>query len=127
MAKLFEDLACWQLAADLDADVYKMIKACLINKEYSLRDQILSSSGSVADNIAEGFERGGNKEFVQFLYIAKGSCGELRSQIHRSFRRELIDAATHQNYVDRCMDVSSKISNFITYLRNSGYKGEKFK
>jgi four helix bundle protein len=126
MAKVFEDLECWELAADLDAKVFRLVKGSDIKNEFSLRNQMLSSSGSIADNIAEGFERGGNKEFMQFLYIAKGSCGELRSQIHRCMRGEMIDQLTHKDYVERCRKVSGKISNLISYLKTSEYKGNKF-
>ncbi len=80
----FEDLEIWQEARELCRYVFKLTSTGLFNKDYKFRDQIRSSSGSVMDNIAEGFERGGNKEFAQFLSIAKGSCGETRSQSYRA-------------------------------------------
>ena len=125
-AKYFEDLECWDKAANLDAEVYRLIKNSVIRTEFSLKDQMLSSSGSIADNIAEGFERNGNKEFTQFLYIAKGSCGELRSQFHRCKRREMIDHEIHQHFVNQCKDVSIKISNLISQIKSSEFKGAKF-
>ena len=68
MAKKFEDLECWQLSIALDKDVFELVENSNIKRYFSLKDQMLGSSGSVADNIAEGFERGGNKEFIQFLF-----------------------------------------------------------
>ena len=68
MAKSFEELECWQKAADLDSQIYNFIMNSKIRTEFELKDQMLRSSGSIADNIAEGFERGGNKEFIQFPF-----------------------------------------------------------
>ena len=119
-------MECWDEAANLDAEVYRLIKISEIRMEFSLRDQMLSSSGSIADNIAEGFERNGNKEFKQFLYIAKGSCGELRSQFHRCRRREMIDQETYKKFVTQCKEVSVKIANLISYVQSSDLKGSKY-
>ena len=126
MAKNFEELECWNLAADLDAEVYEFVINSKIGKDFPLRDQMLRSVGSVADNIAEGFERGGNKEFIQYLYISKGSCGELRSQFHRCKRRKLISQADFDTYYNSCRNLSGKISNLISYLKKSPFKGDKY-
>ena len=77
--KRFEDLIVWQKARILAKEVYILSKRKGIKEDFGLKDQILNSSGSIPDNIAEGFERNGNKEYKQFLSIAKGSAGELRS------------------------------------------------
>lgn len=127
MAKAFEDLECWQLAIKLDKDIFDLIQTSDINRFFSLKDQMLRSSGSIADNIAEGFERGGNKELIQFLFISKGSCGELRSQLHRCKERCLIDEETFTSYFNKCRTISVKLSNLITHLKNSDFKGNKFK
>jgi four helix bundle protein len=78
----FEDLEIWKEARCLTREIYKLSKALNFSKDYSLRDQMRRAAVSMMSNIAEGFERGGNQEFVQFLYVAKASCGELRSQIY---------------------------------------------
>ena len=81
----FEDLEIWQEARELCKYIFFITSSDPFNKDYKFRDQIRASSGSIMDNIAEGFERGGNKEFGQFLFIAKGSCAEVRSQSYRAF------------------------------------------
>ena len=126
MAKTFEELECWQMAIELDAQVYELVMNGKICYSTSLRDQMLRSVGSIADNIAEGFERGGNKEFIQYLFIAKGSCGELRSQFHRSKKRKLLDEETFTTYYNDCRTVSVKLSNLITHLKKSDFKGNKY-
>src|SRR4249919_1649376 len=125
-AKNFEDLECWNMAADLDAEVYRLFKRSDLIHEYDIKNQMLRSAGSIADNIAEGFERGGNKEFLQFLYISKGSCGELRSQFHRAKRRELIDDVIYLEYLAKCQKLSGKIAGLISHVKSSDYKGSKF-
>lgn len=123
----FEDLEIWQLARQLSYDVYNLTLRELFSKDYSLKDQIRASSGSIMDNIAEGFERGGNKEFRNFLSIAKGSSGETRSQLYRSFDRNYISEDEFSEYSKKTIDLGRKINNLMTHLSNSEYKGNKFK
>jgi len=81
--KNFEEIIAWQKARELCKKVKPVIDSMKYSGDHRFKEQLISSAGSIMDNIAEGFERQGNKEFVQFLYLAKGSCGELRSQVYR--------------------------------------------
>lgn len=126
-AKRFEELEVWQEARELCKQIFVITNAEPFAKDFKFRNQIKSSSGSVMDNIAEGFERGGNKEFIQFLSIAKGSCGEVRSQIYRAYDFKYIDRETMENISGHAVVLSKKLSSFIKYLRQSAYKGPKYK
>jgi four helix bundle protein len=121
----FEDLEVWKLARALYKYVFEITSLEPFASDFKLRDQIRASSGSVSDNIAEGFERGGNKEFVQFLYVAKGSCGETRNQSYRAFDSQYISQEVLDELLKRTTEISQHLDNFIKYLRNSPYKGEK--
>lgn len=84
--KCFEDLNVWQKARIFCRKIFRITNYELFSKDYRLKDQLRASSGSIMDNIAEGFERDGNKEFIQFLQIAKGSCGGITFAIIPCFR-----------------------------------------
>jgi four helix bundle protein len=88
--KTFEDLEIWQLSRELCNDIYEIIENSAFKNNFRLANQIDESSGSIMDNIAEGFERNSNKEFLQILYISKASCGETRSQLYRVLDRNFI-------------------------------------
>ena len=123
----FEDLIIWQLGRDNAKEIYDLTKADIWKEDYEFRSQIRNSSGSVPDNIAEDFEREGNNEFIQFLSISKGSCGECRSQIYRAFDRAYIDKVTLDYFVEKTSRLCSKIHNTITTVRKSDFRGRKYK
>ena len=123
----FEDLEIWQEARELCKFVFSITLSDAFKKDFKFRDQIRASSGSIMDNIAEGFERGGNKEFMQFLYIAKGSCGETRSQSYRAFDFQYLSNEECASLLEKTTSLSKRISSFITYLKNSDLKGTKYR
>ncbi|MEG0917969.1 MAG: four helix bundle protein [Myroides sp.] len=124
--KRFEDLEIWQEARNLSKEIISIAKHTELKTDYRLKEQIKSASGSVMDNIAEGFERNGNMEFRQFLSIAKGSAGETRSQIYRLYDNEYINKEKLDFLVSEYEKLSGKINNFIAYLNKNDFKGTKF-
>ena len=124
-ASKFEDLEIFQLARKLCKEVYEITKEGEFHKDTRFVQQIHASAGSVMDNIAEGYEREGNKEFVNFLYIAKGSCGEVRSQIIRASDVGFVDNDTATRLYNDCIELSKALSSFIKSIKTSDYKGSK--
>ena len=122
----FEDLEIWQLTRELYKFVFKRTLEEPFCRDFKLRDQIRASSGSVSDNIAEGFDRGGNKEFIQFLFFAKGSCGETRNQSYRAFDSDYISQEILDELLERTDTISRKTTNLIKTLKNSDHKGVKY-
>ena len=123
----FEDLRIWQEAYGISKWFWEVVQTTDLKNDFKLRSQADSSSGSAMDNIAEGFERNGNREFIQFLAIAKGSCGEFRSQLYRIQNRGYIDPETFNTKLKELENLNKGISSFINYLKNSDTKGWKFK
>jgi four helix bundle protein len=106
--KSFEEIEAWRLARRLCADIYKLTLEGSFAKDFELRNQINRSSGSIMNNIAEGFERGGNNEFIHFLSIAKGFCGEVRSQLYRAFDRKYINDNEFDLLKENCVVISKR-------------------
>jgi four helix bundle protein len=123
----FEELEIWKNARLLFIKIKDLSVNTNLLKDYSLKDQILRSSGSVMDNIAEGYERDGKKEFIQFLYISKGSLGETRSQLYRCFDSNHITETQFNELLNDCLNLSAKIKHFISYLATSEFQGIKKK
>lgn len=123
----FEDLEIWSLAREICQLVEFLIQNTNLKTNYSQRDQIDRSSGSIMDNIAEGFERNGNREFIQFLSIAKGSAGEVKSQSYRAFDKNLITKEQHFKLNEIVELEKNKIGAMMNYLNNCEMKGLKFK
>jgi four helix bundle protein len=123
----FEDIAAWKKARELVKKVYSITKSEKFSKDFALVNQIRRAAISVLSNISEGFERGSNTEFLQFLYIAKASCGEVRCQLTVALDQGYINDNEFEEMRDLTRKVSGTIGNFINYLKTSKMKGSKFK
>ncbi|MFH1286744.1 MAG: four helix bundle protein [Candidatus Magasanikbacteria bacterium] len=109
----FEDIIAWQKAGKLSIQIYRAFKN---NRDFGFRDQIRRASVSIMNNIAEGFERQSNKEFVRFLYIAKGSCGEVRSMLYIAIKLSYISDKEFQDFYGTSVEISKILSGLIKSL-----------
>lgn len=125
MVKSFEELNVYQKARQLANEIYVFTRKAPFSKDYSLVDQIRRASVSVMSNIAEGFERGIRPEFVRFLFIAKGSCGEIRSQLEIACDQGYLSDADHKRLRETAKTVSGIIFNLIASLKKSKPVGKK--
>ncbi len=123
----FEDLKVWQKARELCRHIFELIAESRFSKDYKLKDHINGSSGSVMDNIAEGFGRQGNNEFINFLTISNGSAMEAKSQLYRALDRKYITQPRFDELSFLIDEISKMIFGLITYLGKSDLKGQKFK
>ena len=123
----FEDLEIWKLSRTLSKEIYQITNSPEFNSDIRFRSQIRAAAGSIMDNIAEGFERKGKKEFIQFLYVAKGSCGEVRSQLCRAMDVGFISTDQYTSLAEQTKRIGAKVSNMIRYLKTSEIEGNKFK
>ena len=123
----FEDLTSRQKARELNHLVYDATRKAAFAKDFGLRDQIRRASVSVMSNIAEGFERSGDREFIQFLSHAKGSCGEVRCQLYAALDEKYLTEPEFRELYARSVEVSRLTSGFMRYLNRSELQGSKFK
>ena len=123
----FEDLEAWRISRDVTKEIYRISMGEKFARDFGLRDQIRRAAVSIMSNIAEGFERDGDKEFVQFLFIAKASCGEVRSQLYVAFDQNYISESDFNLIHAKAIDNSRVISGLIKYLKQSNLTGKKYK
>jgi len=125
--KKFEDIEAWKVARDLCSKIGAVIDGGSFKKSFRLIGQIEGSSGSIMDNIAEGFKRGTRSEFIQFLGYSKGSCGELRSQLYRALDRNYISQQQYDEFYIMAVRVSAMLQKLIEYLQQTQVKGVRKK
>jgi len=123
----FEDIEAWQKDRKLTREIYRVTNQGAFAKDFGLRDQIRRASVSIMSNIAEGFERGGDKEFSQFIALAKGSSAEVRSQLYVALDQGYIDQDTFGSLSKATLAINRMLAGLVKYLRNSDYKGSKYK
>ena len=123
----FEDIEAWRLARELTKLIYQITSSDDFGRDFGLKDQIRRATVSIVSNIAEGYERGGDKEFLQFLAMAKGSCGEVRAQLYVALDQSYISQQQFEVISDKALEVSRLISGLIKYLRQSEMRGSKYK
>ena len=123
----FEDMDAWQKARQLVNGIYGLSQRGAFSRDLGLRDQIRRASVSIMSNIAEGFERSGTGEFIQFLSIAKGSVGEVQSQLYIALDQRYIEQASFDEAAQMACEVKKMIAGLMHYLRKSNVKGVKYK
>jgi four helix bundle protein len=123
----FEDIEGWKKGRELKKAVYAHSKTGEFAKDFALRDQIRRAAQSITANIAEGFERGGTKEFIQFLGHSKGSCGEVRDHLYTAVDESYISQVQFEKLYKQSIEVSSLVAGFIKYLQQTDIRGHKFR
>jgi four helix bundle protein len=125
--KQFEDIEAWQKARELTRAIYAATASGKLSRDFGLRDQMRRAAVSILCNVAEGFERGGDREFVQFIAIAKGSSAEVRAQLYVALDQGYIDQETFNRLSASAIQINRMLSGLMKYLLSSDYKGSKFK
>jgi len=120
----FEELEVWKTSMELCTEIYRLTNTELFVKDYGLKDQIRRSAISVPSNISEGYERDGKNQFLYFLAIAKGSCGELRTQIKIAKSLNYIKEEEYNSINDKCLSTSKQLAGFIKYLKQHQSKNK---
>jgi four helix bundle protein len=123
----FEEISAWQKARQLTKELYKVTSVGAFARDYDLRNQMRRAAVSIMSNIAEGFERSGTGEFNQFLATAKGSAGEVRSQLYVALDQNYLSEALVVRLLDQATEIGRMIGGLMIYLRKSGIKGTKYK
>jgi four helix bundle protein len=129
MAKIerFEDIEAWKVARLLTDKIYSVSADGAFSRDFGLRDQLRRAAVSVMSNIAEGFERGGDKEFIQFLSLAKASSAEARSHLHVALDQGYLTQQQFEELKNQTEVVGKMLSGFMNYPRKSDYRGSKFR
>jgi four helix bundle protein len=125
--KKFEDLESWKKARKLTNAIYQATAAASFTRDFGLKDQIRRASISILSNIAEGFERGGDKEFLQFLAVAKGSCGEVRAQLYIAVDQAYLTQGLFEELTQNAAEIGRLISGLMKYLSTSELRGSKYR
>lgn len=125
LVKQFEDLEAWIAARNLVQEIYRVTSQGAFAKDYGLRDQIRRAAVSVMSNIAEGFERGSRREFIQFLIIARGSLAEVRSQLYVALDLEYLDQASFDRLSEQASRTAKLVNGFVSYLRKRAELNER--
>ena len=123
--KTFEEINAWQNARALVKDIYAMTRSGDFSRDYGLKDQIQRAAVSVCSNIAEGFERRGNKEFIQFLWIAKGSAAEICSQLHNARDIGYIEDERFNAIYNSAKQIGGMLFNLITVLSSNDTRAKQ--
>jgi len=123
----FEDIEAWQLGRELKRSIYSFSRKGEFARDFSLRDQIRRAAISVTANIAEGFGRGGNREFIQFLSNSKGSCAEVQDHLYTAIDEGYVGESDFQKLYEQAALVGRKIGAFMAYLQRSEMRGTKFR
>ncbi|MBB6328736.1 four helix bundle protein [Algoriphagus iocasae] len=127
MAKVerFEDLKVWKDAIEIGLKIYELVETNLLAKDYRAKDQLIGAAISISNNIAEGFEYNSNRQFIKYLAIAKGSAGELRSQLFLTYGSNKISKQDYESLYIELIQISSELKGFITYLKEFEKKKKK--
>ena len=125
--KKFEEIEAWKKARELTKRTYALSRTGVFARDFGLRDQIRRASVSIMSNIAEGYDRSGTGEFIQFLSTAKGSAAEVRCQLYVALDQGYIDVKAFNELSDLATETANMIGGLIKYLRQSGIKGTKYK
>lgn len=119
----FEDLEIWKLSLKITKYIYDLTSKIEFSKDFELKNQTRKSVISISSNIVEGFEKNNNNEFIRFLQISKGSCGELRNQLYIALAVKYINQGEFNKVNDMLLELSRKIGKFISYLKNQRKQG----